>query len=61
VTHPFIACYRVSTDEQSRSGLGIVAQCTAVAEFLAGGGGSPVAEFTEVEGGERADRPARRR
>lgn len=52
----FIAYYRVSTDRQGASGLGLDAQRRAVADFAAGRGGI-LAEFTEVESGRRNDRP----
>jgi len=42
---PFIAYYRVSTDRQGRSGLGLDAQRVAVAGFVAGKG-ELSAEFT---------------
>jgi Resolvase, N terminal domain/ABC transporter substrate binding protein len=54
----FIAYYRVSTGKQGRSGLGIEAQRQAVATYLNGGNWRIIAEFTEVESGKRADRPA---
>jgi len=53
----FVAYYRVSTDRQGRSGLGLDAQRKAVAEYLNGGQWELVGEFTEVESGKRADRP----
>ena len=53
----FIAYYRVSTDRQGKSGLGLDAQRQAVATYLNGGDWKIVAEFTEVESGKRADRP----
>jgi DNA invertase Pin-like site-specific DNA recombinase len=53
----FIAYYRVSTDKQGRSGLGLEAQRQAVMNYLNGGEWKIVAEFTEVESGKRSDRP----
>lgn len=53
----FIAYYRVSTDRQGRSGLGLDAQRKAVLDWLNGGKWSLVAEYTEIESGRRADRP----
>jgi DNA invertase Pin-like site-specific DNA recombinase len=52
----FIAYYRVSTDRQGRSGLGLDAQRSAVAGFVAGRG-ELAAEFTEVESGRKNERP----
>jgi DNA invertase Pin-like site-specific DNA recombinase len=49
-----IAYYRVSTDKQGRSGLGLEAQQEAVKRFL---GTNPAAEYTEVESGRKGDRP----
>jgi DNA invertase Pin-like site-specific DNA recombinase len=53
----FVAYYRVSTQRQGRSGLGLEAQQTAVRDFLNGGDWRLVAEVTEVESGKRSDRP----
>jgi DNA invertase Pin-like site-specific DNA recombinase len=53
----FIAYYRVSTDRQGRSGLGLEAQRAAVGRYLAGIGSILLAEHTEVETGRRNDRP----
>lgn len=53
----FVAYYRVSTDKQGRSGLGLDAQREAVARHAAGLGGRVVAAFEEVESGRRGDRP----
>src|ERR1700686_185306 len=53
----FVAYYRVSTERQGRSGLGLEAQRAAVANYLNGGDWRIVAEFTEVESGRRSDRP----
>lgn len=44
----FIAYYRVSTEQQGKSGLGLDAQRQAVAGYVAGRG-DIVAEFTEIE------------
>src|SRR5215212_4761319 len=54
----FVAYYRVSTERQGKSGLGLEAQRKAVADFLNGGNWRLVAEFTEVESGKHSDRPA---
>ena len=53
----FVAYYRVSTDKQGKSGLGLDAQRQAVAGFV-GGRGQIVAEHTEVES-TRNHRPER--
>jgi DNA invertase Pin-like site-specific DNA recombinase len=53
----FVAYYRVSTDKQGKSGLGLEAQRVAVEDFLNGGNWELVEEFTEVESGSRKDRP----
>src|SRR5262245_37367004 len=52
-----VAYYRVSTQKQGRSGLGIEAQRQAVEHYLNGGAWEIIAEFTEVESGRRKDRP----
>lgn len=52
-----IAYYRVSTDRQGRSGLGLEAQREAVADFVSVKNWSLVGEFTEIESGKRKDRP----
>jgi DNA invertase Pin-like site-specific DNA recombinase len=53
----FVAYYRVSTDGQGKSGLGLEAQRQAVATYLNGGSWTLVGEFTEIESGRNADRP----
>jgi DNA invertase Pin-like site-specific DNA recombinase len=53
----FVAYYRVSTQKQGRSGLGLAAQRQAVADYLNGGDWKIVGEFTEVESGKKSDRP----
>jgi DNA invertase Pin-like site-specific DNA recombinase len=53
----FVAYYRVSTDRQGKSGLGLEAQQKAVRDYLNGGDWTLVGEFTEVETGKHEDRP----
>ena len=53
----YVAYFRVSTQKQGRSGLGLEAQKEAVAQHVRRDGGKVVAEFREVESGKRADRP----
>ncbi len=53
----FVAYYRVSTERQGRSGLGLEAQREAVARHTARAGGATVAEHVEVESGRKKDRP----
>lgn len=53
----FVAYYRVSTEEQGDSGLGLEAQRQKVREFVNGGGAEIVDEFTEVESGTNGERP----
>jgi Resolvase, N terminal domain len=57
----FVAYYRVSTDKQGRSGLGLEAQKEAVARRVQSVAGPIIAEFEEVESGSRrlAMRPIR--
>jgi len=51
---PLIGYYRVSTQKQGRSGLGLEAQRKAVAAFAKVEGFEIIAEFTEVETGKGA-------
>jgi DNA invertase Pin-like site-specific DNA recombinase len=51
----FVAYFRVSTDRQGKSGLGLEAQREAVMSYLNGGRWTLTAEFTEVESGKRSD------
>ena len=53
----FVAYYRVSTDRQGRSRLGLDAQSEAVRAHLANRSGTLQAEFCEIESGKRSDRP----
>jgi DNA invertase Pin-like site-specific DNA recombinase len=53
----FVAYFRVSTDRQGKSGLGLEAQRDSVLNYLDGGRWTLIAEFTEIESGKRNDRP----
>ena len=53
MTTKYIAYYRVSTDKQGQSGLGLEAQQAAVASYR----DSIIAEFTEIESGKVDQRP----
>lgn len=52
----YVAYFRVSTERQGRSGLGLEAQRATVMEY-ASGRGVILSEFVEVESGKRNDRP----
>lgn len=53
----YIAYYRVSTDKQGKSGLGLDAQKKQVHDFIANSNGRLTGEFIEVESGKNNDRP----
>jgi DNA invertase Pin-like site-specific DNA recombinase len=53
----WVAYYRVSTDRQGDSGLGLGAQRRLVTDYLNGGRWTLAADFTEIETGKRNDRP----
>jgi DNA invertase Pin-like site-specific DNA recombinase len=53
----FVIYFRVSTQKQGRSGLGLEAQQAAVEQYLAAHNGHVVDTFKETESGKRADRP----
>jgi DNA invertase Pin-like site-specific DNA recombinase len=53
----FVAYYRVSTDKQGRSGLGLEAQREAVERYVQMHGGAILTHHIEVESGKRNDRP----
>jgi DNA invertase Pin-like site-specific DNA recombinase len=53
----FVAYYRVSTDKQGASGLGLEAQQQAVQRHVTAAGGRILDVFQEIESGKRNDRP----
>ena len=53
----FVAYFRVSTDRQGRSGLGLEAQQQHVQEYVARTAGNLLEQFIEVESGRKTDRP----
>ncbi len=57
---PLVAYYRVSTQKQGKSGLGLEAQRKAVQAFALAEGFEITAEFTEVETGKGSDALDRR-
>jgi DNA invertase Pin-like site-specific DNA recombinase len=57
---PLVAYYRVSTQQQGRSGLGLEAQRAAIAAFAKAEGFNITAEYTEVETGKGFDALDRR-
>ena len=58
---PYVAYFRVSTQQQGQSGLGLEAQRESVRRFLVSqhaGSDQPVAQYTEIESGKRSKVPA---
>jgi len=53
----FVSYYRVSTQKQGRSGLGLEAQKAAVEAHLRQHGGAELTSFVEIESGKLNDRP----
>jgi DNA invertase Pin-like site-specific DNA recombinase len=56
-TTSIVAYYRVSTRQQKRSGLGLIAQQDAVRRYVAAHSCKVLAELTEVESGRDSGRP----
>ena len=54
---PLVVYYRVSTEQQKRSGLGLLAQQDSVHRYIAASPGRVLAELTEIESGRSRDRP----
>ena len=57
----FVLYYRVSTQRQGQSGLGLEAQQSQALQYLQQVNGQAVEEFVEVESGRKDDRPELRR
>ena len=53
----FVAYYRVSTDRQGKSGLGLEAQQESVNAHLAHCAGDIIEQYTEIESGKKNNRP----
>jgi DNA invertase Pin-like site-specific DNA recombinase len=54
---PLVAYYRVSTQQQKRSALGLLAQQDAVRRYIEANPGNVIAELTEIESGRNSARP----
>jgi DNA invertase Pin-like site-specific DNA recombinase len=54
---PLVIYYRVSTRQQKRSGLGLLAQQDSVHHYIKAHPGRVLAEVTEIESGRSMDRP----
>ena len=54
---PIVAYFRVSTRQQARSGLGLLAQQDAIRRYVAANQCKVLAELTEVESGRDNGRP----
>lgn len=53
----FIAYYRVSTQRQGQSGLGLESQQSIVSDYIKRQGGTQLHQYTEIESGKNNNRP----
>lgn len=53
----YVTYFRVSTDKQGKSGLGLDAQRASVDQFITAKSGKVLETFTEIESGKKANRP----
>ena len=56
-TTKYVSYFRVSTDKQGKSGLGLEAQKSSVGHYIEKYHGEVLDSFTEIESGKKADRP----
>jgi len=56
-TSTYVTYFRVSTDKQGKSGLGLEAQMASVSQYVSNKNAVVLDSFTEIESGKRADRP----
>lgn len=54
---PLVVYFRVSSQQQRRSGLGLEAQRDAVRRYIKANPGKVIAELSEIECGRNSDRP----
>ncbi len=56
INKKYVAYFRVSTQKQGKSGLGLEAQKSIVNQFLSSNMGILISEYTEIESGRKKDR-----
>ena len=57
MANKYLAYYRVSTNRQGQSGLGLEAQQLTIKKYLSQDEGILLGEYTEIESGRKSDRP----